>query len=113
MSQIHHNSAIRIFDSNLNLQKSIGGSSGTRLDVSKEVIKKIVSNTDLTSGANFGLMEWGSYPRMRVNISDTGAKTIYTNVMGIRAGGGTNLQSAIIVLEITLDQVLKIISKAV
>jgi len=59
------------------------------------VIKKIVSNTDLTSGANFGLMEWGSYPRMRVNISDTGAKTIYTNVMGIRAGGGTNLQSAI------------------
>ena len=91
----HYNNAIRIFDSNLNLQKSIGGSSGTRLDVAKEVIKKIVSNTDLTSGANFGLMEWGSYPRMRVNISDTGARTIYTNVMGIRAGGGTNLQSAI------------------
>ena len=60
-----------------------------------EFVKKIVSNTDLTSGANFGLMEWGSYPRMRVNISDTGAKTIYTNVMGIRAGGGTNLLSAI------------------
>ena len=91
----YNNNAIRIFDSNLNLQKSIGGSAGTRLDVSKEVIKKIVSNTDLTSGANFGLMEWGSYPRMRVNISDTGAKTIYTNVMGIRAGGGTNLRSAI------------------
>ena len=26
----------------------------------KRVIKKIVSNTDLTSGAYFGLMEWGS-----------------------------------------------------
>ena len=92
----YSNRSVRIFDTNLQLQSSIGGGSGgTRLDVAKTVIKKIVSNTDLTSGANFGLMEWGSRPNMRVNISDTGAKTIYTNVMGIRAGGGTNLLSAI------------------
>ena len=91
----YSNRSVRIFDTNLQLQSSIGGSGGTRLDVAKTVIKKIVSNTDLTSGANFGLMEWGSRPNMRVNISDTGAKTIYTNVMGIRAGGGTNLLSAI------------------
>ena len=91
----YYNRSVRIFDTNLQLQSSIGGSGGTRLDVAKTVIKKIVSNTDLTSGANFGLMEWGSRPNMRVNISDTGAKTIYTNVMGIRAGGGTNLLSAI------------------
>jgi len=91
----YSNRAVRIFNTSLQLQSTIGGSGGTRLDVSKTVIKKIVSNTDLTSGANFGLMEWGSRPNMRVNISDTGAKTIYTNVMGIRAGGGTNLLSAI------------------
>jgi type IV pilus assembly protein PilY1 len=89
-----NNRAVRIYDTNLSLLKSIGGSSGTRLDISKEVIKKIVSNTDLTSGANFGLMEWNSSPRMRVNISDNGAKQIYTDVMNIRAGGGTNLRSA-------------------
>ena len=30
----------------------------SRMDIAKEVIKRIVSNTELTSSANFGLMEW-------------------------------------------------------
>ena len=41
----------------------------------KKVIKKIVSNTDLTSGANFGLMEWGTMTQeLELNISDNGAR---------------------------------------
>ena len=60
----------------------------------KKVIKKIVSNTDLTSGANFGLMEWGTRHNIRVKISDTGAKQIYSNVDGVYASGGTDLNRA-------------------
>ena len=93
------NHALRIFDSNLNLTMSIGGAANTRIGAAKKVIKKIVSNTDLTSGANFGLMEWSttrsSDTRIRVKISDKGAKTIYTNVDAVRANGyTTNLSYA-------------------
>ena len=31
----------------------------SRMDIARKVIKRIVSNTELTSSANFGLMEWG------------------------------------------------------
>ena len=31
------------------------------MEAAKKVIKKIVSNTNLTSGANFGLMEWEAH----------------------------------------------------
>ena len=62
----------------------------SRMDIAKSVIKKIVSNTELTSKAKFGLMEWGwPYPtsnggmRIRVPISSSGAKTIFTNVDGV------------------------------
>ena len=60
----------------------------------KKVIK-IVSNTDLTSGANFGLMEWGTRHNIRVKISDTGAKQVYTSVDGVYASGGTDLNRAL------------------
>ena len=59
-----------------------------------QYLKKIVSNTDLTSGANFGLMEWGTRHNIRVKISDTGAKQIYSNVDGVYASGGTDLRTA-------------------
>ena len=75
---------------------------GNRMDIAKSVIKKIVSNTELTAGANFGLMEWGSpYAtsngglRIRVPISSSGAKTIYTDVDGVVASGGTYLNNAL------------------
>jgi len=76
----------------------------SRMDVAKSVIKKIVSNSDLTSGANFGLMEWGSPyawssssggQRIRVPISSTGAKTIYTDVDKVVPLGGTYLNEAL------------------
>lgn len=86
-----YNYAVRKYDTSLNETATYGGGSGSRLDAAKKVIKKIVSNTDLTSGANFGLMAWGSYARIRVGISDTGAKEIYNRIDSERAGGGTNL----------------------
>ena len=90
-----YNYAVRQYDTNLVEQNTYGGGGGTRLDAAKKVIKKIVSNTDLTSGANFGLMEWGTRHNIRVKISDTGAKQIYTNVDGVYASGGTNLNVAL------------------
>jgi type IV pilus assembly protein PilY1 len=71
----------------------------SRMSMAKDVIKKIVSNTELTSGANFGLMEWGwpykyNYLNLRVPINSNGAKTIYTNVDGVRGYGGTYLLQA-------------------
>jgi type IV pilus assembly protein PilY1 len=87
-------------DSSLTTVATITG--GNRMDIAKSVIKKIVSNTELTAGANFGLMEWG-WPyatsngglRIRVPISSSGAKTIYTNVDGVIADGGTYLNDAL------------------
>ena len=57
------------------------------MDIAKKVIKKIVRDTELTSGANFGLIEWSSdnnsKTRIRVPISAAGAAAIYANVDGI------------------------------
>jgi len=90
-------------NSSLTTVSTISG--GNRMDVAKSVIKKIVSNTELTSKANFGLMEWGSYftpyttssggMRIRVPISSSGAKTIFTDVDGVVANGGTYLNNAL------------------
>ena len=89
-----YNYAVRQYDTNLTETATYGGGAGSRLDAAKKVIKKIVSNTDLTSGANFGLMEWGTRHNIRVKISDTGAKQIYSNVDGVYASGGTDLRTA-------------------
>ena len=40
-------------------------------------------------------MEWGTRQNIRVKISNNGAKQIYTNVDGIYASGGTNLNNAL------------------
>jgi len=90
----YYNYAVRKYDTSLTETATYGGGAGTRLDAAKKVIKKIVSNTDLTSGANFGLMEWGTRHNIRVKISDTGAKQIYSNVDGVYASGGTDLRRA-------------------
>ena len=88
----------------------------SRMDIAKKVIKRIVSNTELTSSANFGLMEWGhpyrstrwlSAPknirwrynyygtRIRVPVNSDGARKIYTDVDNVYAGGGTYLTNAL------------------
>ena len=92
----------KIYKLNSSLTTVATFAGGNRMDVAKSVIKKIVSNTELTAGANFGLMEWG-WPyatsngglRIRVPISSSGAKTIYTNVDGVIAEGGTYLNNAL------------------
>ena len=88
----------------------------SRMDIAKKVIKRIVSNTELTSSANFGLMEWGhpyrslrwsSAPKnirwrynyygtkIRVPVNSDGARKIYTDVDNVYAGGGTYLTPAL------------------
>jgi len=89
-----YNYTVRKFNTSLTEIATYGGRSGTRLDAAKKVIKKIVSDSNLTSGANFGLMEWGTRHNIRVKISDTGAQQIYTNVDGVYASGGTDLAKA-------------------
>lgn len=74
------------------------GVAKSRMSIAKEAIKRIVSDPQLKSGANFGLMEWGfywgNYLRLRVPISANGASTIYTDVDGVVANGGTYLLQA-------------------
>ena len=99
---------------NLSLSNTLVGTSPSRLDIAKKVIKRIVSNSELSDGANFGLMEWGhpyrlirsssmmSNPyqgwrynwygtRMLVRITPNGAKQIYNVIDNVKAGGGTYL----------------------
>lgn len=86
------NDVVKKFSSNGSFMATTG--SGNRLDEAKKVIKKLVSDSDLTKGANFGLMDWNSSARMRVNISKSGAAQIYNTVDSLSAGGGTYLDSA-------------------
>jgi len=93
----HYNDNIYTFDNALSYTGRVGPML-SRMSIAKEVIKKIVQDPELTSGANFGLLEWGSpYPnrlRLRVPIKSNGAARIYTNVDGVRASGGTYLLDA-------------------
>ena len=91
------NLSVRKFDTSLTLLESYGGSAGTRLDVAKKVIKKIVSDSNLTSGANFGFMAWASYNQIRVKISNNGARDIYNDIdkVKIGLGYGTNAGGAL------------------
>lgn len=84
---------------NNRIQKADGseewpGGGGSRIEQAKQVIKDIVSNSTLTDGANFGLMEWNTSASMVVDVSSTGAAEIYTAVDSLSAGGGTELDHA-------------------
>jgi sugar lactone lactonase YvrE len=88
------NNRIQKFSSTGTYLATIGGSPKTRLDWAKQVIKKIVTDPDLTQGAYFGLMNWHSRASMRVNVAPGGAAAIYTDVDRLIASGATNLDSA-------------------
>ena len=70
----------------------------SRMQMAKAVIKQIVSNSDLITGANFGLMQWGNgfspYLKLRIPVSSNGASLIYTDIDNVRGGGGTQLLEA-------------------
>ena len=91
------NNDVYEFNNNLTSFSRIGAAV-SRMSIAKEAIKKIVSDPELKSGANFGLMEWGfywgRYLRLRVPINSNGASTIYTDVDGVASGGGTYLLQA-------------------
>ena len=91
------NNDIYEFNNNLTSYTRIG-TPKSRMSIAKEAIKKIVQDPELTSGANFGLMEWGfywgNYLKLRVPVNTNGAATIYTDVDGVNAGGGTYLLQA-------------------
>ncbi len=70
------------------------GQNKTRLDSAKNVIKTIVSDSDLTSGANFGLLTWDSSSSLDVAVTDTGAANIYSTIDSLNDGGGTYLDYA-------------------
>jgi Tfp pilus tip-associated adhesin PilY1 len=74
------------------------GSNESRLSQAKKVIKDIVSNSTLTDGADFGLLEWnngnGGDTNVIVPISNSGASTIYNTIDSLSAGGGTYLDFA-------------------
>ena len=66
-----------------------------RLDVAKNVIKKIVSDSDLSAGANFGLMEWDGSQLIRVPISSSGGPNIFQDINNVNYSGGTFLYEAL------------------
>lgn len=90
----YYGNGVKVFDSSGAYLSSIGGIGGTRLDEAKKVIKKLVSSSDLTRGANFGLMKWHSRAYLDVPISASGANRVFSVVDSYRASGGTNLDNA-------------------
>lgn len=70
------------------------GNAKTRIEAAQSVIKKIVSDSNLTSGANFGLMKWNTNATMLVDVSDTGAQEIYNIIDSLSASGYTYLDNA-------------------
>ena len=94
----YQNHAVRKFNTSLSEIESFGGIK-TRLSEAKKVIKKLVSDSNLTAGANFGFMSWGSYYKLRVGISSKGAKQIMSDIDNVKvcdAGCSTNLYNPMI-----------------
>ena len=74
-----------------NVFDGIFGQSENRIAIARRVLKKVVADTSLTTGANFGLMEWGSNAKIRIPVSKTGAAQIYTDLDRFPTSGGTYL----------------------
>ena len=89
-----YNHRVNKFTKDLVYISDLNGSANTRLEDARKVIKQIVSSAELNKSANFGLMDWNSSARMRVEISPTGAAEIYKMIDTLRAGGGTYIQHA-------------------
>jgi streptogramin lyase len=66
----------------------------TRMEQSVKVLKEIVSDSNITESANFGLITWSSSSSLDIEISDTGASEIYTFADTINGGGNTDLDDA-------------------
>ena len=60
----------------------------SRIAAAKNVIKLLMQDSALTDGANFGLMEWGSYPTIKVPVKQSGAQDILAMIDSVSANGG-------------------------
>ncbi len=76
-----------------------GGSALNRMEISHAAIRAILVDPDLTSGANFGIMRWGTQYEILTNISPSGATEILDPTTGTLAmiypRGGTYLGTAL------------------
>ena len=96
-----YNHAVKKFDSGgAYISTPAGGSSDSRLTQAKKVIKKLVSDSDINKGANFGFMEWATRaPKVNIPISSKGAARIYNEIDSFSActnpaGCGTYIDRA-------------------
>jgi type IV pilus assembly protein PilY1 len=65
----------------------------TSWDQAKIVMKDLVTNSNLTDGANFGLITYNSSATLQVPISSSGAATIYSTMDSLTANGQQNVQT--------------------
>ena len=89
----YYGKRVQVFDQYGRYDKSVGVSL-TGIEEAKLVIKKIVSDSELISGANYGLMQWNNRAKIEVPVSADGAEKIYRDIDKLKAGGGTYLDSA-------------------
>jgi Tfp pilus tip-associated adhesin PilY1 len=86
------------FDSDGVYKADIGEPVKTGMTEAKKVLKKLLSNSDMTRGANFGLQMWNSRATQREKVSTTGATNIFNQIVAnsswFNTGGGTNLDTA-------------------
>jgi type IV pilus assembly protein PilY1 len=97
---VFYNNEVVVADYNNSRLQSVNGAiyaikkSFTKLDSAKNAIKAIVSDSTLTSSANFGMITWSSSATLGTPISTKGAQTIYDTIGSITATGGTNIGNA-------------------
>ena len=75
---------------------------GNRMQVAHTAIRAILKDPDLTAGANFGIMSWGSRFKILTKISPKGANEILnTTLKKIRPNGLTYLGKAMQIIRTT------------
>jgi len=77
-------------------------SQGNRMAVAHAAIRAVLKDPDLTAGADFGIMSWGTQFKIRTEISPQGANHILnTTLAQIRPNGGTYLGKALQIVRTT------------
>jgi len=108
----YNSRTVEILDSNGDWIKTIGGAATTRMKAAQDAIKSIVTDSDLTSGVNFGFGMWSSgsagfsswsghkttgtarpctrYNCLKVQVHKDGAARINQIISSVAAVGGTD-----------------------
>ena len=108
----YNSRTVEILDDNGDWIKTIGGAATTRMKAAQDAIKSIVTDSDLTSGVNFGFGMWSSgsagfsswsghkttgtarpctrYNCLKVQVHKDGAARINQIISSVAAVGGTD-----------------------